>query len=100
MKGFQKSHLRALGQTLRPAVNVGKKGIDDALVQEINRAFDQQELIKVKFAALKDQKKEIARRIADATQSDMAGMVGHTAIFYREHPDPQKRQIRLPAREE
>lgn len=100
MKGFQKSYLRGLGQTLRPAVHAGKKGVDDALVQEVNRTFEQQELIKVKFTALKEQKKETARRIAEATGSEMVGMVGHTAIFYREHPDPQERQIRLPAREQ
>jgi len=100
MKGFQKSYLRGLGQTLRPAVHVGKKGVDEALVNELERAFSQQELIKVKFAALKDEKKNLAAKIAEQTGAELAGTVGHTAIFYRQNPDPQKQEIRLPQKAE
>jgi RNA-binding protein len=96
MKGFQNSYLRGLGQTLRPAVHVGKKGLDEALLKELERALDQHELIKVKFAALKEQRRELSARIAEQTHSHLAGVVGHTALFYREHPDPEKRAIRLP----
>ena len=30
------------------------------------------------------------------TGSEMVGLVGHKAIFYREHADPEKRTIRIP----
>lgn len=96
MKGFQKSYLRGLGQSLRPTVNVGKKELDEGFFTEFNRALDQQELVKVRFAACKDRKKELARQIAAKSGSELAGIVGHTALFFRQHNDPEKREIRLP----
>jgi RNA-binding protein len=98
MKGFQKAYLRGLGQTLRPAVHIGKKGADEALLKEMERALEQQELVKVKFAALKEEKKQLCARLAEQTNSTLGGLVGHTALFYRPHPDPAQRAIRVPER--
>jgi RNA-binding protein len=100
MNGFQKSYLRGLGQTLRPAIHVGKKGLDEAFLRELSRLFEQNELIKVKFAALKEHKSTIAATIAEKTGSEVAGIVGHTVLLYRQHIDPKKREIRLPKRAE
>lgn len=98
VKGFQKSYLRGIGQTLRPSLNVGKKGLDEAFFRELERALDQQELIKVRFAARKEEKRALASSIAEKSGATLAGLVGHTALFYREHPDAEKRQVRLPER--
>ena len=46
----------------------------------------------------KDQKEEIAGAIEDETSSELVGMVGHIAIFYRQHRDPDKRKINVPKR--
>lgn len=100
MKGFQKSYLRGLGQTLRPAIHIGKKGLDEAFLTELRQLFERQELIKVKFAAFKDEKRQLAPKIAEETGSVSIGIVGHTALLYRQHPDPEKREIRLPERAE
>lgn len=100
MKGFQKTYLRGIGQTLRPAIHVGKKGLDEAFIQELKRVFDQQELVKIKFAARKDEKRTLAAQIAAETGSEMLGVIGHNALFYRQHPDTAKREIRVPEREE
>ncbi len=100
MKGFQKSYLRGLGQTLRPAIHVGKKGLDEAFLRELARLFDQQELLKVKFSALKENKRLLAAELAEKTESTLVGLVGHTALLYRQHPDPEKREIRLPERQD
>lgn len=98
MKSFQKSYLRGIGQTLRPAIHVGKKGADEAFLTELSRAFDQHELIKVKFAAFKEKKEELTTIMAEHTGATVVGAVGNTALFYRENPDPAKREIRLPER--
>jgi RNA-binding protein len=98
MKGFQKSYLRGLGQTVRPSIQIGKKGLDEAFLTELDRVFDQHELVKAKFAAFRDEKEELAMRIAEKTGAVVVGLVGHTVLFYREHPDPEKREIRIPER--
>ncbi len=102
MKGFQKAYLRALGKALEPTVIVGKGGLTPQVMSEVHRAFDRQELIKVKFTSfkLKDEKDEMADSIAVQTRAFMAGMVGHTALFYKQSPESAKRRIRVPAEPE
>ena len=102
MKGYQKAYLRALGKTLEPTVIVGKGGLTPEVMGEVHRAFERQELIKVKFTSfkLKDEKDEMAESIALQTVAFMAGMVGHTALFYKQAPEANRRRIRIPAEPE
>ena len=102
MKGFQKAYLRALGKTLEPSVVVGKGGLTPEVMGEVHRAFERQELIKVKFTSfkLKDEKDEMAESIALQTDSFMAGMVGHTALFYKQAIEARGRRIRIPVEPE
>ena len=44
----------------------------------------------------KKQKNEIAEIIKKKTGCHMAGMIGHVAIFFKQHDDPEKRRIVLP----
>ena len=94
----QAKYLRGIAHSLKPVVFVGEKGLTDALIRSIMDAIDSHELIKVKFIDHKEKKMktEIARGIEDGTKSHLAGMVGHIAIFYKPHPDPEKRKIKLP----
>jgi len=34
--------------------------------------------------------------IAQATKSELVGLIGNTAILYRPSPDPEKRKIKIP----
>ena len=100
LTGYQAKYLRSLAHALKPVVFVGQKGITDALIASTEHAFDQHELIKVKFVDFKEknQKKEIAEIIKMKTGCLMAGMIGHVAIFYKQHVDPEKRKVILPER--
>jgi len=98
LKGSQKKYLRGLAHDLNPAAFVGHKGLTVTLTAEINQALEASELIKVKFNEFKekDQKKELIEKIAKATQSYLAGMIGHVAIFYRQNKNIEKQVIKLP----
>jgi RNA-binding protein len=98
LTSIQAKYLRGLAHALKPVVFVGQKGVTHALIKSTVEAFQRHELIKVKFIDFKEkeQKKEIASAIENKTDSQMAGMIGHIAIFYRPQDDPEKRQIELP----
>ena len=98
LTGLQAKYLRSLAHGLKPVVFVGQKGITDALIAATEQAFDRHELIKVKFIDFKEkeQKKEITEIIKTKTGCHMAGMIGHVAIFYKQHHDPEKRRIVTP----
>ena len=98
LTSIQAKYLRGLAHALKPVVFVGQKGLTHVLVETTAEAFQRHELIKVKFIDFKDkeQKKEIAATIENKTDSQMAGMIGHIAIFYKQNRDPDKRKIMLP----
>ena len=98
LKGSQRKYLRGLAHKLNPAAFVGHKGITPSLTDEINMALDTTELIKIKFSDHKEKelKTALVEEIASITQSHVAGMVGHVAILFRQHPDPEKQKIKLP----
>ena len=101
LKGFQKKYLRGIAHNTKPVVFIGQKGITETLNRSIDDALTAHELIKVKYIDFKekDKKTEIAGIIEKTHHCEMAGMIGHTAIFYRQHPDEEKRKIAVPSRE-
>lgn len=101
MKGFQKRYLRGLAHKEQPVVMIGQKGITDALLQAVDGELERRELVKIRFSGIgeRDRKRELAAEIEAKTASILAGLIGHTAIFYREQRDPRKRRIVLPTRE-
>jgi len=94
----QAKYLRGLAHSLKPIVFVGQKGVTPAVVAEVREALDVHELMKVKFQDLRDRvlKAQWAAEIEQATDSRLAGQIGHTAIYYRPQPDPARRRITLP----
>jgi RNA-binding protein len=100
LKGFQKKHLRSLGHRIHPVVLIGYKGMTDAVIQSLHDALERHELIKVKFIDLKEkeQKRGMVEEIEEKTGCRNVGLIGHTALFFRQNKDPEKRRIRIPER--
>ncbi len=98
LKGFERTYLRGLAHSLRPVVQVGRGGLSGEVMASIDEALAARELIKIKFNEFKEEKKAFSKEIEEATKSEMVGMIGNTAVFFREHPDEAKRRVRLPAR--
>ena len=98
LTSIQAKFLRGIAHALKPVVFVGQKGVTQALIASTDEAFQRHELIKVKFIDFKEkeQKKEIAAALENKTNSQLAGMIGHIAIFYKPHADPDKRKIVIP----
>lgn len=89
LTGKQKRHLRALGHSLKPVIQIGKKEIEEALIAEANGALDHHELIKVKLleSCLLD-KHEAAEILAGACSAEIAQILGKTFLLYRQAEKP------------
>jgi RNA-binding protein len=96
LKGTQRKYLRGEAHHLKPLVLIGRNGINKQVIGSVDLALKDHELIKVKFGEFKDAKKEISAEIADATKSEVVGIIGNIAIFYRQHPQTEKRKIKIP----
>jgi RNA-binding protein len=98
MKGSDRRHLRGLANPMRVIVQIGDAGLTDGVIAAADAGLREHELIKVRMpAGDRVQRREIAARISDATHSEIAGVVGRVAIFYRPADDPTERKIRLPS---
>jgi RNA-binding protein len=82
----QVRRLRALAHHLKPLVQLGQDGLSAGIVQAVERALLDHELIKVQMRQPED-KGAVAHAVADATGAALCGLVGHTVILYRPHPD-------------
>ncbi|HWB61717.1 MAG TPA: YhbY family RNA-binding protein [Chthoniobacteraceae bacterium] len=85
--------LKAHAQRLEPVLHLGKEGATDAFLKSVGEALDRHELIKVKFAAFKEERRELSALIAEKSASFLVMQVGHVAVFYRANPDPARRKI-------
>ncbi len=96
LAGFQRRHLRKLAHGKKPIVFVGEGGVSDAVVEALDRALADHELVKVKLHE-PESKKNVAEELAQRSQAHLCGLVGHMVILFR--PDPEDPRIELPTRE-
>jgi len=79
----QKRHLRGLGHHLKPVVWIGQHGLKESVIAEIELALDSHELIKVKIAADRETRAEIAAQICTQTGAEAIHSIGQMLILFR-----------------
>jgi RNA-binding protein len=93
LKGRQRRRLMAAAHGLKPLVQIGKAGVTDGLISALDAALSDHELVKVRFTRHKEERTELSAAMAERTGSHLVGIIGNTAVLYRESPDPAKRRI-------
>lgn len=83
----QRKYLRRLGHDLNPVVLIGQNGLSDNLVNELQRALDDHELVKVKArVGARELRDEIMDALAQRTTAEIVQRIGHMALYYRRNP--------------
>ena len=91
----QTRFLRGQAHDLKAMLQVGGKGIGDALVAEVEVALEHHELIKVKVASDdRDARDAMIAELARRTGAALVQRIGHVAVLYR--PSIDHRRIVLP----
>ena len=97
LTGGDRRHLRSLAHALDPVVQIGAAGVTPGVIAALDRALSDHELVKVRIARERDERRAIADALAGETRSAVAGLIGHVAMLYRPAPDPERRRIALPS---
>ena len=95
LNSSQRSYLRSQAHHLEPVVLIGKNGLTEGANKLINNALRARELIKIKFCEYKDEKQSLSEQIAEETESQVVGIIGHTVIRFRQNPDSEKQHFQL-----
>ncbi len=87
----QRAYLRGLANTMEPIVHIGKDGISDALIKQVDDALEARELIK--GTVLQNAPIE-ARKALDelcaATNAEPVQTVGKRFVIYRHRQEEPK----------
>jgi RNA-binding protein len=83
----QKKHLRRLAHPMHPIVMLGNAGLTDGVVNELERALTDHELVKVGARvgdrAARDEALDV---LAARTASELVQRIGNVGVFYRRRP--------------
>jgi RNA-binding protein len=93
LKGSQRKRLRGIAHGFKPVVQIGKEGLTEQVLSAIDAAIGRRELIKIKIAGDRDHREGLVSVIEERLGCECVGMVGRVAILYRQHPDPENRNI-------
>ena len=84
----ERTRLKARAHPLEPVMQVGKTGVQEAVVAELERALTAHELVKVKINEPdRDARQEIAVTLSDRTSSALVQRVGKIVVLWRPRPE-------------
>ncbi|MDF3000822.1 MAG: yhbY, partial [Bacillota bacterium] len=91
----QRSFLRSMAHDLEPSVYIGKAGLTENIVKEMNVGLEHRELVKVKLQEGCDlTPKETANELAQNLKAEFVQAIGRKFTLYRQSKDHKK--IELP----
>lgn len=90
----QRSKLRGIASTYETIFQIGKQGIGEELIKQLDDCLKVRELIKIRVLENSGiSAKEASAEIAKKTRSEVVQVIGTKMVLWR--PNPEKRVIEL-----
>lgn len=94
-----RKNYRTIAHNLNPVVIVGDKGLTENLLEELNRAIYDHELIKVKIAiGDRDDRSKIIDALVEATKSEIVQSIGKVVVLLKKNPKAKPKLSNLSTR--
>ena len=95
MTSKQRSYLRSLAHNIAPTVYIGKAGVTDNVIKEIDQCLEARELVKIKLQEGAElDAKTVANELAPGLRAEFVQAIGRKFTLYRE--SKENKQIELP----
>ncbi len=92
----QRREYRAIAHHLKPVIIVGDKGLSDGLREELERALNDHELIKVKIASQdREVRQEVITALCQSTGAQLVQTIGKIAVILRRAAKPNAKLSNL-----
>jgi RNA-binding protein len=82
----QRAFLKSKAHDMEPKLQIGKNGLTDAFLKELEAALARDELVKVRVGKHVDE--GLAGEAAGKVKAAFVAQVGRTAVFYRAAKEP------------
>lgn len=95
LTGKQKRFLRSEAHHLKAIFQVGKDGVSENMIEQLNDVLEKRELIKIHVLQnCLDDKESVAEQIVDGTGAHIVQIIGNQIVLYKE--SEENKQIKLP----
>ena len=88
MTSKERARLRSEANTLEPIIQIGKDGITDAVIAQMEDNFNTRELFKVRvhLETAPETPKELAAKLAEAVKCEIIQVIGGIIVVFRINP--------------
>jgi RNA-binding protein len=85
LTGKQKRFLRSKAHHIQPIFQVGKGGVNENMVKQVEEALEARELIKVSVLQnCEDDKQTVADELSSGIKAELVQVIGSTIVLYKE----------------
>ncbi|WP_417545084.1 ribosome assembly RNA-binding protein YhbY [Marinobacter sp.] len=92
----QRREYRAIAHHLKPVIIVGDKGLTENLQEELERALNDHELIKIKVASQdREARQETIKALCGASGAEVVQTIGKIAVVMRRSKQPNPKLSNL-----
>lgn len=92
----RKKQYRNIGHNLKPVVTIAGNGLSEGLMEELNRALNDHELIKVKLMISdREVRKQVSAEMVKQSGAELVQEIGKVALIFRaaKRPNPKLSNI-------
>ncbi|MGM9987674.1 MAG: ribosome assembly RNA-binding protein YhbY [Bacillaceae bacterium] len=95
LTGKQKRFLRAKAHHLSPIFQVGKGGVNENMIKQIDEVLELRELIKVSILQnCEEDRRVVAAELSEGADAELVQIIGNTIVLYKE--SREHKEIKLP----
>ncbi|MFZ3588231.1 ribosome assembly RNA-binding protein YhbY [Bacillus sp. DJP31] len=96
LTGKQKRFLRSKAHHLDSIFQVGKGGVNENMIKQIDDALEKRELIKVSVLQnCEEDRHDVAAKISEGARAELVQVIGHTIVLYKE--SKENKQLVMPS---
>ena len=99
LRGKQKRFLRSQAHHLQPIFQIGKGGVNDAMVAQIDEALEKRELIKVSLLQNTDEVAEnVALHLEEELGCQVVQIIGRVLVVFKPSSQEKYRKLSVDVR--
>ncbi|SEO32950.1 RNA-binding protein [Amphibacillus marinus] len=90
----QKRFLKSKAHELKPIFQVGKEGVNENMIKQINEALEKRELIKISVLQnCLEEKEDVAEQLGEGTSAEVVQIIGSVIVLYKESIEHKTLQL-------